>query len=106
MRFTFTPLVLYALAMTSYYLYKKQYVYFGVCLFCLVAVILSLIIFLSQSIFDYVYHDKLKAEDKIPNRNLLDSEIIKWRNLFRHPLVLPQIVPSTKENKEKRINTN
>jgi hypothetical protein len=90
LKYNIFPVMLYHLSMTSYFFIKEKYT---ACIATLVVMILSIIyyicIFNTKYIVDiYSLHEKLKVYE-YQDQDVVHTELNKWRNKFKHPLVVP-----------------
>jgi hypothetical protein len=97
LNFSCLPVILFQLSMMSYFLVKINYPAVGVTFVIFIISTIYIYKFNSQYIFDvYALHENLKVYEHEGDR--IDfQEVNKWRNEFRHPLVIPISVDEENE---------
>ena len=93
--------------MASFYFAKQKYVFCFISLSIFVLVIIFYVWFYSDYLFDIYSLNDLVKEYEHTNKKIEEEEIAKWRNLYKHPLVLPSILsPSPYDAyKIKKLNS-
>ncbi len=80
--------------MASFYLAKSMYSFFFISITILILVLIFYWNYNSEYLFDIYSLNNLVKEYEHLERPIADVEITKWRNIYKHPLVLPTIISS------------
>lgn len=78
--------------MTSFYFAKKKYIFCFISITIFILVVIFYIWYHSDYLFDIYSLNDLVKEYEHSNKKIQEEEISKWRNLYKHPMVLPNVI--------------
>lgn len=78
--------------MISFYFVKKMYEFMVITIVILVFVIIFYWNYNTEYLFDIYSLNDLVKEYEHKEKPIPDKEISRWRNIYKHPLVLPVII--------------